>query len=476
MRIGVATNHKYLDEVQSVSQIFFPHARFDAVKVPSKEGGFYTIASFFENGRVYSEIFCDDHSLGVHSLSLHGWPDCLNDKRLAMLSMYRLMQDTIGAFAPWGALTGVRPTKMIREWMEKGRADDMNIRVLQDIFHVQEDRAQLAVAVAHAENHIAAKINKNDISLYISIPFCPSCCVYCSFNTANKPWDAQAQAKYIQALVAECRDVSQTIRDMHCNVSSIYIGGGTPTALPDDLLESLLGAIQEETASFIIPGTLEYTIEAGRPDTITCQNLRIMRKYGVNRISINPQTFNDQTLKIIGRNHTSRDIYTAFYAAREEGFTCINADIIAGLPVEGPKDMHQTMENLARLAPENITIHTLSVKRASKLNENRTEQVYTPPDATTIKSQLKIAHGSCISQGHSPYYLYRQKNMTALFENTGYSLPGHECLYNVAMMSEVQTVLGIGAGAVTKFIDDTKITRKFNVKNPEIYIERRSNL
>ncbi|MCL2377881.1 MAG: coproporphyrinogen dehydrogenase HemZ [Defluviitaleaceae bacterium] len=568
MTIKVQANHKYIDEIQSVAQIFFPHARFGSDDTPG-----YTISSFFDNGKVHAAIFNEsmgarfaensgadvvhllnsgEHTpplrvspLGEHSLDLSSSPSFLNEKRMAMLAMYRLLQRVIGAYTPWGALTGVRPTKMVREWIGAGQPDEEILQNLQNILHVHESRARLAVAVAHAENRLATRINSaapsylsppehthtinnaipaQPLGLYISIPFCPSRCIYCSFNTSSGSWNEQAQTQYVHALISECKSLAAGLEETGQQISSIYIGGGTPTALTDTLLETLLSTVQE----MAVPG--EYTVEAGRPDTITRANLQIMRKYNVNRISINPQTLNDKTLKTIGRNHTTKDFLRAFEEAREEGFTSINTDIIAGLPGEGPKDMHRTMETLANLSPENITIHTLAVKRASKLNQHRTDiaipplnglaraenrerinvfsatgetdlkvncyktsaenrkhsitglapdtareslhPAYALPDPKSIESQLKIAHDACTAMGLIPYYLYRQKNMAALFENTGYSLPGHECLYNIGMMSEVQTVLGIGAGAVSKYVEGTKITRKFNVKNPEIYIQR----
>ena len=489
MTIRVQANHKYVDEIQSVVQIFFPHARFGGDGAAD-----YAISSTIENDRVHAEIFapiglaaCEtNHRINKHSLDLAGLPAYLTEKRAAMLAMYHLLQSIFGAYTPWGALTGVRPTKMVREWLASGQSDENIIRELTDTLCVHEDRAKLAIEVAHAENRLADVITSasGPLGLYVSIPFCPSRCVYCSFNTSHTLWDKATQAQYIQAVIAECREVSNYLQETGAQISSIYIGGGTPTALTDNLLTNLLTALQK------IAAPKEYTVEAGRPDTITRNNLQIMRSHGVDRISINPQTINNRTLQAIGRNHTSEDFLRAFEMAREEGFSTINADIIAGLPGEGPDDMHHTMEALAALGPENITTHTLAVKRASKLNEQRGHALtksnheahekhehalsgYAIPDAQAIESQLKIAHDGCKALGLSPYYLYRQKNMAALFENTGYSLPGHECLYNVGMMSEVQTVLGIGAGAVSKYIQGTRITRKFNVKNPEIYIQRK---
>ncbi|MCL2528207.1 MAG: coproporphyrinogen dehydrogenase HemZ [Defluviitaleaceae bacterium] len=511
MKIHVITNHKYIDEVQTIAQVFIPHAKFSSEKnvtmtvfsLMPKASAAYTIASTIEGDMVLTRVYKHEAQIGQHNLNIATHPQDLTIKRLVMLAMYHAMQEAIGAFTPWGALTGVRPTKMVREWMANGQSDAEIAETLKSIFCVQEDRARLAIDVAHAENRLANQIltTSNDshrrggnlppahynlphkarrqvaaptktapIGLYISIPFCPSRCVYCSFNTAHKPWNTAMQEKYTQALIKEAKDLPSKLNELNGHVSSIYIGGGTPTALADNFLEQLLNAIQGLAAT-----PIEYTIEAGRPDTITPSNLKIMKKYGVNRISINPQTFNDATLEKIGRKHTTEDFLQAYEAARVEGFTNINTDIIAGLPGEGPRDMHHTMETLAKLSPENITIHTLAIKRASKLNEHRVDQAlsdYALPDAAAIEAQLKIAHGGCASQGLIPYYLYRQKNMAALFENTGFARPGKECLYNVGMMSEIQTVLGIGAGAVSKYIQGSLITRSFNTKNPEIYIEK----
>jgi len=618
--IQVTINHKHTDEVQTILQVFFPHTRVamqnpESNTIDVREQNIdtselsasaavstsmystahfdYSIVSNIADGKVIAEVYaCNVDSntnstdqatthainlivpvnqldspchtgsirlLSHHTLDITGYPPFLTEKRLIMLALYHALQKSVPTFTPWGALTGVRPTKMVREWLEAGQSDKEIIQTLTEVFYVHSDRARLAVNVAHNENRLAAKIlapnslreNRNDdvtfpvsakmtqattekpfskttkgtstqtakptppktpmpidqempIALYISIPFCPSKCIYCSFNTANKPWDKAMQSQYVDALITEIATASQKIQHFRGTISSVYIGGGTPTALADHLLERLLATITMLVSKQSRPSpsqstqapVIEFTVEAGRPDTITRSNLQIMRNHNVNRISINPQTFNDHTLEQIGRKHTARDTFKAFALAREEGFSCINADIIAGLPAETPADMQHTMDSLAKLHPENITIHTLAIKRASKLNEQRAErhratrahrnshQVprqtshqttdlnINPPHIETIKAQLKIAHDACATLGHTPYYLYRQKNMAALFENTGFSLPGHECEYNIGMMSEVQTVIGIGAGAVSKYIKDSLITREFNPKNPEIYIQR----
>jgi len=518
MKIHVTTNHKYIDEIQTIAQVFFPHARFCYGE--AAEPTEWAIVSFIADETITGEAYANGKLHGQYNLNVYNQPKYLTKKRMVMLAMYHALFNAVDIKTPWGALTGVRPTKMVREWMDNGLSDAQVMRALQSTFCVQEDRAMLAVKVAHEENRLAQRIlsghpTKNisglfkPIGIYVSIPFCPSRCVYCSFNTAHKPWNYEMQARYIQAIITECQELPLKLHKIGGQVSSIYIGGGTPTALTDDLLEQLLIAVTNvlsESAKEVKgeincksdSAPIEFTIEAGRPDTITSSNLRLMRHYGVNRISINPQTINDKTLEIIGRRHTAQDFLRAFEMTREEDFTCINTDVIAGLPGEGLSDMHNTMETLAILKPENITVHTLAIKRASKLNEHRVEQTlscktqkghnYALPSTSTIEAQLKIAYESCAAQGLLPYYLYRQKNMAALFENTGYSLPGHECLYNIGMMSEIQTVLGVGAGAVSKYIigntlesDGSShmqhvITRDFNPKNPDIYIERRSKL
>jgi oxygen-independent coproporphyrinogen-3 oxidase len=287
----------------------------------------------------------------------------------------------------------------------------------------------------------------------------------------HKPPTRDLLTSYVDTLVRECREKEAEARSMGGVVTSLYIGGGTPTVLPDDLLARLLNAVGECFGT-----VFEYTVEAGRPDTLTAEKLRLLRNHNVNRIAVNPQTLNDETLVKIGRNHTVADFYRAFSLARDTGFDCINTDLIAGLPGEGFDDLYKSLEALLPLKPENITLHALSVKRASKMNEDRINEGNSAVTRTTGAGGdlLRGDSGGILTRaGYSPYYLYRQKNTIDLSENIGYSQPGYECLYNIGMMSEVQTILGIGAGAVSKYVSGMKISRVFNEKNPEIYIQRK---
>ncbi|MCL2217998.1 MAG: coproporphyrinogen III oxidase family protein [Defluviitaleaceae bacterium] len=538
----VLIGHKHVNEVQTVAQVFFPGERFNAVKVQYRphtylEAG-YTIESWLEEEAAYASVYKDGEFVAGHK-----WPFCCDDikpgkylteRRVIMLALYHALQKAVGAYTPWGALTGIRPSKLVREWLEAGHSGEDITKTLTEVICCHKEKARLALAVAHAENRLTPP--PGTIGLYVSIPFCPTRCVYCSFNTSHKPADTDLQRRYCDALAGECFEKARQARAMGAAISSIYIGGGTPTVLSEVLLEKVLEAVGEAfniaeaserlqsprsalarrfsappaedraclenlNNALPLPLSIEYTVEAGRPDTLTPGKLALMRRYGVNRIAVNPQTLNDHTLAAIGRGHTAADFFAAFEMTRNAGFACINTDLIVGLPGETPDDTRRTMEELARLSPENITVHTLAVKRASRLNELirlEHDSQKTPgqsrDEAVNVEAMLRTASKACAEMGLSPYYLYRQKNMVGLFENVGYSLPGHECSYNIGMMAEVQTILGIGAGAVSKFVERSralpseatgacgrkphlegdKITREFNAKNPEIYIERRN--
>jgi oxygen-independent coproporphyrinogen-3 oxidase len=394
--------------------------------------------------------------------------------------------------------------------MDKGLSENEIINLLDDPFRCQSNKARLAIQVAHAEKRLTERIynpvrflppetdppaliqgKRNEVTpdktsgcsinktallpdpvgLYVSIPFCPSRCLYCSFNMGQNYRDESKYDRYLDAVEQDCKFKARMLNDMNGVLTSVYIGGGTPTVLSVPQLDRLLSFIDKYFNSRVIG--IEYTMEAGRPDSLTADKLKLLAEGGVNRIAVNPQTLNDETLKRIGRSHTVSDFYHAYELARSIGFNVINTDIIVGLPGESPDDVRHTMEGLTALAPDNITVHTLAVKRASRLNEYLSDFSFS--EAAQLEAMLETARGFCESSGMSPYYLYRQKNMVGLFENTGYSLPGRECLYNVGMMAETQTVLGVGAGAVCKFVDGTKIEREYNVKNPEIYTERMLN-
>jgi len=470
--ICVLLNHNFVNEVQTVTQLFFPNDGFKFVSEAQAEySQGYVVQTEMAENAASAHVIKDGKAIAKYTLPLDGRPLHLSPRRVLMLALYHALQAAVGAYTPWGALTGIRPSKMVREWLEWGWSDDKIVATLADPFCCTQEKAQLALAVAKAESELTKRIysqSANPVGIYVSIPFCPTRCLYCSFNVDHNFASKDIHTQYVAAVVQECKTQAERLRQMGGAVSSIYIGGGTPTVLSENLLEQLLAAVGESFGQ-----TAEYSVEAGRPDTLTKPKLDILRRYGVNRIAVNPQTLNDNTLSLIGRKHSAADFFKAFHLARDVGFSYINADLISGLPGETADNMRRTIEGVVELSPENITVHTLAVKRASRLNESK--GAFVLPSAQTIEEMLSIANAACASVGLNPYYLYRQKNMVGMFENVGYSKPGYECLYNVGMMAETQTVLGIGAGAVSKFVEGGKISREFNVKNPEIYVQRKGS-
>ena len=475
----VLIGHKHTHEVQVIAQIFFPNARFEFIygKDGKEDYPLSRVVSRLVGMDCTGELHRDGKIIATHTLTAP-CPDTL--KRTLMLSLFHALKEATEIPTPWGALTGVRPAKRVRNWLEEGISEAIIVERLRDLYQCRDDKIQLALAVAKAEQSLITKhLDNYPVGLYIGIPFCSSRCLYCSFVTAHTKITnngvADIEKSYIQALSLECKHLATIFANQpNQKINTVYIGGGTPTALSEENLATLLEMVQYNFAPFLTSDS-EYTVEAGRPDSITPAKLSLLKTYKVNRIAINPQTMSDETLQRIGRAHTAHDFYTAYEMAQKAGFTNINTDIIVGLPGESLQHVQQTMAALSSLSPAHITVHTLAVKRASRLNEHLMD--YPLEDFKTVDTMLRIAHKTCTEElGLAPYYMYRQKNMTGHFENVGYSLPGHESIYNIAMMAETQTVYAAGAGAVTKTLTETAegilIERVFNPKNVEIYIER----
>ena len=386
-------------------------------------------------------------------------------------------KEMLGHIPPWGILTGVRPAKVAGGLLKNGKGIIRAKRILRDEYFLNHQKAALAVSVASTELKMMEKMPKDACSLYISIPFCPSRCAYCSFVSYTTPRLLSMIDEYIDALIEDIEDTISVINKLNKRILTIYIGGGTPTTLSAAQLERLLRKISEyiDTSSL-----LEFTLEAGRPDTITKEKLNIAVKYGITRISVNPQTLNDDILREIGRRHTVDDFYAAFELTRASGIRDINVDLIAGLPGDDFNNFSETIDKIIELHPTNITVHTFYVKKASDaLRKN--SNIYSISSADTAKSvsysQLKTKFA-----GYKPYYMYRQKNTIGNLENVGFSIEGHEGLYNVFMMEEFQTIFGVGAGSVTKLIDfkkpeegETRIQRIFKPKYPYEYLRNKKD-
>ena len=380
--------------------------------------------------------------------------------------LYRLLSGHTGRTLPWGNLTGIRPVKIPMALMEKGLSNGQIAEYMRNTYYTSREKTALAVAVANQERHILREIDyKNGYSLYIGIPFCPSICLYCSFSSSPIAlWKNQVD-QYLEALFKEIEFGGGAFAGRKLN--TIYIGGGTPTTLEAEQMDRLLNKLEK---SFSYSHLQEFTVEAGRPDSITREKLQVLKEHGITRISINPQTMNQKTLDLIGRRHTVEETKEAFALARSLGFDNINMDLIAGLPGEGTEEMAHTLEEISGLDPDSVTVHSLAVKRASRLHMLLEEYKGTFANTEEI---MELAADYARRAGMFPYYLYRQKNMAGNFENVGYAKPGKAGIYNILIMEEVQSILALGAGASTKMVwESDRIERIENVKDIRSYLER----
>ncbi len=391
-------------------------------------------------------------------------------KRQVKMALYELLKQITGMQPPWGALTGIRPTRLLYEGLDMGLSLPEARARLKTEFDVSEDRARLLCDIADMQRGVRS-VPDGMFDLYIGIPFCRTRCSYCSFSSGEIGRNGKLVAPYTQALLHEIEASAQLIREANLRVRAAYIGGGTPTAIPCGNLEAILAAAQRE-----FPDAVEWTVEAGRPDTIDREKLIMLRAHDVGRISVNPQTFNDETLARIGRMHTGEDTVRAYMLARELGFDDINMDLIAALPGETPEIFADTVRRVIELAPESVTVHSLAIKRSSKLHEQLhvSGAGHTQVSSEGAAEMIAFARRSLMDAGWRPYYLYRQKYMAGNLENVGYARPGKACLYNIGNMEETAPVLALGAGGITKWLfdRDLRIERAANLKNIEEYINR----
>ncbi|MEN6461213.1 MAG: coproporphyrinogen dehydrogenase HemZ, partial [Syntrophomonas sp.] len=386
--------------------------------------------------------------------------------------VYRLLCQHLGRnINSYGVLTGVRPVKLVHQLMDKGLDINAVQEKLINEYLLSSEKAELLTTVALTDRPflLAPSEARKKISLYIGIPFCPSRCYYCSFPGAVLINYERDIVPFISALEKEIIAIGDYINDNGMVVQSIYLGGGTPTVLNESDLEKVFNLLQ---ASYVSRETLELTVEAGRPDTLSRSKLRLLKQAGVSRLCINPQTMNNTTLQLIGRNHDCEAVVRAFGWAREAGIRLINMDIITGLPGETMSHYEYTADQILRLQPDNITVHTLAVKRGSTLAELETKS-NTLEKAGEITRGVNFFNQAFTQHGFQPYYLYRQKYMRSSMENTGYSLPGKFCFYNMQMIEERQTIIGMGAGAGSKFVNPSNwsLTPFYNPKNPVVYHE-----
>lgn len=450
-------NHKFHYEMENLCRAFLFTEDVAVIHEFNRPEKPYILTSVHDEVRV--ELCTDMLSETLTA------PLCDDNELMMGVLLYRLLSKAYGRVLPWGILTGVRPIKLFSKLaLEKGVGEAE--RYFTDTLLVSEEKTRLSRLVFDNQREILSRSDKRSFSLYVSIPFCPSRCNYCSFVSQSIEKAKKLIEGYLPLLLSEIRYTSQIARELDLRLESVYIGGGTPTTLSAEQLDILLSEIRDD---FDMSGCSEFTVEAGRPDTVTREKLTALKKHDVSRISINPQTFNDSVLEHIGRRHNSQQTIDAYRLARELGFDNINMDLIAGLTTDTPESFNRTIDTVLELDPESVTVHTLAVKRSARLNSSDAvrEQAYTA-------RMLDYAADSLTQGGYEPYYLYRQSKMLSNLENTGWAKKGYFSPYNVYIMEETHSILACGAGAVTKLrdVNSDYLERIFNFKYPYEYISR----
>ena len=386
-------------------------------------------------------------------------------RRALQQSFYLAALPHLPEVPAWGALSGVRPTKITTKHMLGGGTAASADKLLEDVYFVTPERRELAIRCSESTVKAANLLSKGDLSLYIGIPFCPTRCSYCSFVSRTVGKRTELLEPYLQALMREMQLTGKLLESSGRKVRTIYIGGGTPTTLTASQMANLLDAVQ---ASFDLSRCIEFTVEGGRPDTLNAEKLRTIRAHGADRMSINPQTMEDHVLRACGRPHTAADVIRAYREAEDAGFKAINMDLIAGLPADSCDGFRRSLDAVAALDPANITVHTLALKKGADLFEKRENL----PTAQDVTQMVAYAGKTLSSLGYKPYYLYRQKYMSGSFENVGWSRNSLDCLYNIYMMEEVHSILSLGGGGMNKVnFPDGSLQRFHNPKFPEQYIE-----
>ncbi|MBE6989805.1 MAG: coproporphyrinogen dehydrogenase HemZ [Ruminococcaceae bacterium] len=392
-------------------------------------------------------------------------------QKAVKLSFFKAARAVTGITPSWGALTGIRPGKLAERFLLEGHSPRQVDRILEKTYYVSPERRRLAIETAQAGLRAKADLRPEDISLYVGIPFCPTRCAYCSFVSQSVERSFGMIEPYLDVLCREITDAARMVAETGLRIKSFYMGGGTPTTLTAQQMDRLLTHLNR---SFDLSGCVEYCIEAGRPDTITADKLQVLLDHGADRISVNPQSLEEKVLAAIGRRHSAGDVEAAMALAAGMGFPHVNMDLIAGLPEDTPEGFRRTLDRCLSFGADNITIHTLALKKGSRI----LLEGLAIPSARAVGEMLDYANPTLRRRGFTPYYLYRQKYMSGSFENVGWCIPGAEGLYNIYIMEELHSILSLGAGGSTKMVDPAgnRISRVFHAKYPNEYITRPEKL
>ncbi len=456
MQVIYIKEDKYQYDIHSLFKAFYPD---EDVRVIVGEKGF--------NAEKEKDVSPEDEISFI---------DVDKSKNDLKKEIYLQLSQKTGKILPWGDLTGIRPTRIAMNLVDEGKSDEEIFRYMKDTYLVSDEKINLSIDIARREKQVLKDIDyQNGYSLYIGIPFCPTTCLYCSFTSYPIGAFKGIVDDYISCLKKEIDYMAQDFAGK--TLDTVYIGGGTPTTLEPEQIRELIGYLRDRVD---LSRVKEFTVESGRPDSITREKLKAMKEMGVTRISVNPQTMSDATLRVIGRQHTVAQLIDSFNMARGEGFDNINMDIILGLPGEDASDVQHTIDEIKKLSPDDLTVHSLAIKRGSRLFEAIRERELRGEMKTTMLESMnntgemmEIARKGALDLGLEPYYLYRQKNISGNFENTGYARPGKAGIYNILINEEVQSIVALGAGTVTKRVygEGGRIERCDNVKDVKLYMD-----
>ena len=463
--------HDFEFAAQQIYMCMFPNSHAEFVTEQPEDGDWAVSSLSEENGEVFSETEIRYSGRQNSAKAAFVFPLNADDeekkrvrKRAIKTSFYRASLAFLPKTPVWGALTGIRPSKVAAKYIKEGICQAEAEKLMQEEYFVSPSRASLAVKCAVRAEKMAQSTDEKDMSLYVGIPFCASRCRYCSFVSHSIEKARGLVSPYLKMLEYELSGLGAAVRESGLKLRSVYVGGGTPTALDTEELSFVMKKIAE---NFEIADVEEYTVEGGRPDTLSIDKIRTIAKNGATRISVNPQTMNDKILEAMDRRHTAADVVRAISDVRAVGGLVINTDLIAGLPGDTIDSFKNSVDRMTELSPENITVHTLAIKKGSELHREK----YILPDGEATAEMVEYAMEALSKHGYEPYYLYRQKYMSGNLENVGYSKNGFESAYNNYIMDELHTILSAGAGGVTKLINrsEGKIERIFNPKYPYEY-------
>jgi oxygen-independent coproporphyrinogen-3 oxidase len=465
--------HDYRYAVEQIMLVLFPQERPEYPNTPPEEGDFSCTSTLSRGAAWVTAVTQLSRNGETASASARVQNSALTDElvthrllqRILKQSFFKAAQRLTGIAPPWGALTGIRPAKLASKALEEGNTEAQVRKLFRDSYFVSEERTRLALDAAKAGLAAKESLQPDELSLYVGIPFCPTRCAYCSFVSADVKHAMKILPEYLTKLDREIETVGTLLPQAGFSPRTLYIGGGTPTTLSAQQLDHLMKSI---SSHIDLSRCTEYTVEAGRPDTITPEKLAVIRENGANRVSVNPQTMRDEVLEAMGREHTAEDIIRAYHLARDSGIEGINMDLIAGLPQDTVEGFRYSLDAVLDLNPENITVHTLALKKGARLFFEQKGL----PDGEAVSQMLDYAWNALGKAGYFPYYLYRQKFMSGSFENIGWCKPGFEGLYNICIMEELHTILALGGGGSTKLTNPAtgKVVRITNPKYPYEYI------